>query len=106
MPARYVVMGHTHRPFMQALTDHATYVNLGNWAIDELNRSPKAPCSHLVIRHDVMGRPSAVLYGWDRRQGASVLRSDVAQDRESEPTSLTGATLVSPASPSHETFIS
>jgi len=81
MPARYIVMGHTHRPFMQSVADMSTYVNLGNWAIDHLDqRSHKPPCSHLVIRSDDSGRPAATLYSWDRKRGASLLRSDTVQD--------------------------
>jgi len=93
MPARYVVMGHSHRPFMQGLTDRSTYVNLGHWAHADEHTS-RAPCSHLVIQHDALGRASAVLYGWDRRLGASVLRSDAVHDPIEDPTPLTDGELM------------
>jgi UDP-2,3-diacylglucosamine pyrophosphatase LpxH len=77
MPARYVVMGHTHRPVMEALSATATYVNLGNWTADLLDdHAPPAPCTHLVIRHGEGGRPSAALCRWEDGQAARVLQSD------------------------------
>jgi hypothetical protein len=77
MPARYVVMGHTHKPVMEALTPTSTYVNLGNWTVDLLDdHAPKAPCTHLVIRHDAAGRPVATLCRWETPAGASVVHSD------------------------------
>ena len=33
--ARWVVMGHTHEPTMQAVSDSASYVNLGSWGEDD-----------------------------------------------------------------------
>jgi hypothetical protein len=81
MPARFVVMGHTHKPFMGPLSSKSTYVNLGYWTIDWLDRrAPKPPCSHLVIRHDESGRPEATLFAWDGEEGASVLYRDPVQD--------------------------
>ena len=86
LPARYVVMGHTHRPVMESLPSAATYVNLGNWTVDLLDdHAPKAPCSHLVIRHDRSGKPVATLYGWQSDQGASVLFSDQPKEAPAEP---------------------
>ncbi|MET0389697.1 MAG: hypothetical protein ABW321_27235 [Polyangiales bacterium] len=77
MPARYVVMGHTHKPFLDTLTPKATYVNLGYWTIDLLDHhAPKSPCSHLVIRHDASGQPEATLFSWDSARGATVLFRD------------------------------
>jgi UDP-2,3-diacylglucosamine pyrophosphatase LpxH len=77
MPARYVVMGHTHRPVMEALSATSTYVNLGNWTADLLDdHAPPAPCTHLVIRHSESGNPSAALCRWEDGQAARVLHSD------------------------------
>jgi hypothetical protein len=77
MPARYVVMGHTHRPVMEALSATATYVNLGNWTADLLDdHAPPAPCTHLVIRHGEGGVPSAALCRWEDGHAARVLHSD------------------------------
>jgi UDP-2,3-diacylglucosamine pyrophosphatase LpxH len=94
MPARYYVMGHTHRPVMEPVSATSTYVNLGNWSVDLLDEhAPKAPCSHLVIRHDERtGRHTATLYGWDCAEGASVMWSDV----ERAPEALSGAAVLSP----------
>ena len=76
MPARYVVMGHTHRPVMEQLSPTATYVNLGNWTADLLDdHAPPAPCTHLVIRHGEAG-PSAELRRWEAGHAAHVLQSD------------------------------
>jgi UDP-2,3-diacylglucosamine pyrophosphatase LpxH len=77
MPARYVVMGHTHRPAMEALTPATTYVNLGNWTVDLLNEGAMtAPCTHLVIRQGESGHAEARLCGWDGQLGARVLHRD------------------------------
>jgi UDP-2,3-diacylglucosamine pyrophosphatase LpxH len=77
LPTRYVVMGHTHRPTMEALTPATTYVNLGNWTADLLDdEAPAAPRTHLVIRHSESGRPEARLCGWDGIAGARVLHRD------------------------------
>jgi hypothetical protein len=94
MPARYYVMGHTHRPAMEQVSAASTYVNLGNWSVDLLDEhAPKAPCSHLVLRHDERsGRHTATLYGWDCEAGATVMWSDV--ERAAEPQS--GAPVLSP----------
>ncbi len=51
LPARFIVMGHTHEPVMEPIDEDTTYINLGNWTGDNLDDdAPKAPCSHLVIR--------------------------------------------------------
>lgn len=64
LPARYVVMGHTHKPLLEHLSDVATYVNLGNWAVDDLDGpAPPAPRTHLVLRW-VGGEPQAELVRW------------------------------------------
>lgn len=53
-PTRYVVMGHTHHPRMDAIADGtAQYVNLGHWGQDDLPedlpQDVQAPCTHFVI---------------------------------------------------------
>ncbi len=75
MPARYVVMGHTHKPLMEALSPATTYVNLGNWTVDSVVEQA-APCTHLVIRHGEHGQPEARLCGWDGQTGPRVLSRD------------------------------
>jgi predicted phosphodiesterase len=77
LPARYVVMGHTHRPAMEALTPATTYVNLGNWTGESIDDElDGAPCTHLVIRRGASGHPEARLCGWDDQTGAHVLHRD------------------------------
>jgi hypothetical protein len=91
-------MGHTHRPFMQSISDMSTYVNLGHWAIDQLDqRTHKPPCSHLVIRRDDAGRAAATLYSWDRKRGASLLRSDTVQDTAEEASTAPGREILAGA---------
>jgi UDP-2,3-diacylglucosamine pyrophosphatase LpxH len=85
MPARYVVMGHTHKPTMEALTPVTTYVNLGNWTNDTVDDQVSgAPCTHLVIRHGDGGRPQAWLCGWDGQSGLRVLHRDAQESGLSE----------------------
>jgi UDP-2,3-diacylglucosamine pyrophosphatase LpxH len=85
LPTRFVVMGHTHAATMEQTSNGATYVNLGGWAVDDLdveheatleapNDSRRAPCTHLVIRH-VDGKPLAELRRWDSRTGVSLVHS-------------------------------
>jgi UDP-2,3-diacylglucosamine pyrophosphatase LpxH len=63
-PTRFVVMGHTHVPRMEALDAVTTYVNLGGWAVDDLDgHAHEAPRTHLVIRW-IDGEPVARLYRW------------------------------------------
>jgi hypothetical protein len=69
LPVLYVVMGHTHQPTSHRLEESAsestTYVNVGNWAVDDLDGPDRAPPrTHLVIRH-VEGRPVAEFCAWD-----------------------------------------
>ncbi|MEY4576784.1 MAG: hypothetical protein RL701_1487, partial [Pseudomonadota bacterium] len=104
MPARYVVMGHSHRPYMRALSDASTYVNLGNWALDQLDhRAPRPPCSHLVLRHDENGRALGTLFSWHRKRGATVLRSDTVLDAAPEPSALVISVELLPGLPRPET---
>ncbi|MFI5308754.1 MAG: hypothetical protein ACHQ53_15460 [Polyangiales bacterium] len=77
MPARFVVMGHTHAPVMEAIAQGVTYVNLGGWAVDDLDAEGKvadAPCTHLVIHH-VDGQPRAELRRWNSESGASLMQA-------------------------------
>jgi UDP-2,3-diacylglucosamine pyrophosphatase LpxH len=68
-PARFVVMGHTHKPVFERLTDAATYVNLGNWAVDDLDgAAQEAPRTHLVLRW-IDGQPQAEFRRWDSLLG-------------------------------------
>jgi len=78
-PARFVVMGHTHAPAMEALGADSTYVNLGGWAVDDLDlaegeAAPEAPRTHLVIRHE-NGEPRAELRRWNLDEGPSVMHA-------------------------------
>lgn len=51
LPARFIIMGHTHRPSMEPVGRDATYVNLGHWAVDDLDGAAEdAPRTHLVLR--------------------------------------------------------
>lgn len=69
MPARYVVMGHTHEPALERLGEATTYVNLGNWAVDDLDGPAEpAPRTHLVLRW-VDGEPRAEFFRWDSERG-------------------------------------
>lgn len=69
LPARYVVMGHTHRPRFEALNDKTTYINLGHWGSDDLAYpSKQAPCTHLVIRH-LNGQHQAAFFAWSPDTG-------------------------------------
>jgi hypothetical protein len=81
MPARYFVMGHTHRATMERLSDTSTYVNLGNWTDDLLEDGAlQAPCTHLVIRHGIDGAPAAELCRWHDGHAARISGSDAAAD--------------------------
>jgi UDP-2,3-diacylglucosamine pyrophosphatase LpxH len=97
MPARYYVMGHTHKAVMEQVRAGSTYVNLGNWSVDLADvHAPKAPCSHLVIRYDERSsRHTATLYGWNSASGAAVMSSDAEREApaSSEPAALRPGTL-------------
>jgi UDP-2,3-diacylglucosamine pyrophosphatase LpxH len=85
-PTRFVIMGHTHAPMMEKINNGATYVNLGGWAVDDLDHAEPAseaeadaaphgaPCTHLVIRH-IDGQPRAELRRWNSRTGIKLLHS-------------------------------
>jgi UDP-2,3-diacylglucosamine pyrophosphatase LpxH len=77
LPARFVVMGHTHAPVMESIAEGVTYVNLGAWAVDDIDAVgavAPASCTHLVIRH-VDGQPHAELRRWCIDSGASVVQA-------------------------------
>jgi UDP-2,3-diacylglucosamine pyrophosphatase LpxH len=74
LPTRFVVMGHTHEPVMQRVRSDVTYVNLGNWGVDDLDGdSEDAPRTHLVLRW-VDGRHRAEFFRWDRDRGPRPVR--------------------------------
>ncbi len=53
MPSRFVVMGHTHHPCIEAIGGGASYVNLGHWGVDDLDGvAADPPRTHLVIQND------------------------------------------------------
>ena len=66
-PAAFIVMGHTHLPEKQPTTEHATYVNLGAWAEDEVEDGlvPNLPATrtHLLVTQ-VEDHPVAELLTW------------------------------------------
>ena len=69
LPAAFVVMGHTHIPAEQPVSDggNATYINLGSWAEEEElehgHESYRAARTHLVIELSE-GLPKAELRAW------------------------------------------
>lgn len=64
LPARYVVMGHTHKPLFERIGDAVTYVNLGNWGVDDIDGpTAPAPRTHLVLRW-IGGEPKAEFVSW------------------------------------------
>lgn len=64
LPARFVVMGHTHQPRLERIDADSTYVNLGNWSLDELDAPEHdAPRTHLVLRY-IDGETRAELRRW------------------------------------------
>jgi len=72
LPTRFVVMGHTHKPTASVIGPQSTYVNLGNWGVDDSEgMMPDAPRTHLVIRW-VDGRHRAEFYRWDADRGLAV----------------------------------
>lgn len=75
LPTRFVVMGHTHVPLTEPIGEGVTYVNLGGWAVDDLDEEvDPAPCTHLVIR-DVDGHVEAELRRWSTEQGPALIRA-------------------------------
>jgi hypothetical protein len=70
--ARWVVMGHTHRPVVTQVTSSASYVNLGCWGQDdppdERIASHASPCTFFVIRRKA-GEYVGELLRWELGQG-------------------------------------
>lgn len=79
---RWVVMGHTHEPVHEPLSERAHYVNLGSWGEDDppderVQRAHGAG-TYLVLRH-VDGDYRAEFLRWDLEQGAVQVRSPAAK---------------------------
>jgi UDP-2,3-diacylglucosamine pyrophosphatase LpxH len=80
--ARWVVMGHTHEPTIQAVSDSASYVNLGSWGEDD-------PPDERTAQRDGLGtflvlckRTDdffAELLRWDEKHGPSVVESSLSR---------------------------
>ncbi|MDH5672207.1 MAG: metallophosphoesterase [Myxococcales bacterium] len=79
LPARFIVMGHTHVPVMESVAEESVYINLGAWAVDDLEEFEvaPAPCTYLVIRQQQAG-PVAELRRWDAEQGPVLLQTTFA----------------------------
>lgn len=75
MPARYVVMGHCHRPEFSPAGEASSYVNLGFWSEGESREGDERDASrtHLVLRWDGEEH-AAELRSWDSVTGASALQ--------------------------------
>jgi hypothetical protein len=74
--ARWVVMGHTHEPTIQAVSESASYVNLGSWGEDdppdERTAQPARLGTFLVLRKRADDF-FAELMRWDERLGPLAL---------------------------------
>jgi hypothetical protein len=84
-PARFIIMGHTHDPVMEPVTEGVTYINLGAWAVDDVDNEgllSQPPCTHAVIRH-VDGKPHAELRRWCSEQGPSTVHASVPEAQQS-----------------------
>lgn len=70
--ARWVVMGHTHKPLVEPLTSGSSYVNLGSWGQDdppeEQSASHASSCTFLLIRRE-RGAYAAEFLRWDSTRG-------------------------------------
>jgi hypothetical protein len=71
--ARWVVMGHTHRPVVTRVSPVASYVNLGSWGQDdppdERSHAHASSCTYMLIRREA-GAFRAELLRWDPERGA------------------------------------
>ncbi|MET0390656.1 MAG: hypothetical protein ABW321_32085 [Polyangiales bacterium] len=72
--ARWVVMGHTHEPLMQLVSESASYVNLGSWGEDDPPDERVSSRRHdsgtfLVVRRRADDF-TAELMRWDEQHGA------------------------------------
>jgi UDP-2,3-diacylglucosamine pyrophosphatase LpxH len=81
--ARFVVMGHTHRPMAVPLGGARWYYNVGNWTEEDgppsaSAASPRAPLTHLVI--DAGSDPRAELRCWHRESALPRLFSGDASE--------------------------
>lgn len=70
LDARFIVMGHTHDPIAERISEQSTYVNLGNWGADDLEPHPDSepPRTHLVLRW-IDGQLRAEFCRWDSDRG-------------------------------------
>ena len=85
LPARWVVMGHTHHPLVQAVSETSTYVNLGNWGVDDLeSHAQEAPRTHLVIRF-IDGEHRAEFRRWHPENGPTVAPDQALSERFRRP---------------------
>jgi UDP-2,3-diacylglucosamine pyrophosphatase LpxH len=99
--ARWVVMGHTHEPMDEVLTEGADaprYVNLGHWGEDDLPEERHADattsCTYLHVRMDG-GHYRADLMRWDSQLGPQKAAlpgrpADSFEDRPQGKTPRTG----------------
>jgi len=73
--ARWVVMGHTHKPVVQELPAGARYVNLGHWGEDDLPEEralhQTTTCTYLHVRLDGASY-RADLMRWDAASGSAL----------------------------------
>jgi UDP-2,3-diacylglucosamine pyrophosphatase LpxH len=100
LPTRFVVMGHTHQPVVEALGATTTYVNLGAWAEEDLDdEGPLAPAprTHLVIRQ-VDDAARAELMTWDTALGPRPFCAGPA-DPTKAPTGPAGRAGEAPSEP-------
>jgi UDP-2,3-diacylglucosamine pyrophosphatase LpxH len=76
LPTRFVVMGHTHRALTESIAEDVTYVNLGGWAVDDLDHEQVAPAAytHLVIQASG-DRLQAELRRWCSGVGPTLVRA-------------------------------
>lgn len=81
LPSRFIIMGHTHDPVLEPVKDGVTYINLGAWAVDDVDAEGTfalPPCTHAVIRF-VDGEPQAELRKWSSERGPSVMHTTSTQ---------------------------
>jgi UDP-2,3-diacylglucosamine pyrophosphatase LpxH len=74
--ARWVVMGHTHEPTMQAVSASANYVNLGSWGEDDPpdeRTAPRNPLGTFLVLRRRADDFLAELLRWDSQRGPLVL---------------------------------
>jgi hypothetical protein len=86
--ARWVLMGHTHRPVVAKVAPASSYVNLGSWGQDdppeERGAAHVSTCTYFVIQHregDYVGE----LLHWDLKSGPTA--SQYAGERTPTTTS-------------------